>query len=198
MDPQDIKITAEPLDFESCRFAVSQPVYPGRSFYFGSPEKAPGSPLIEELFAIEGVRSVLVQDNIVTVTTMGVEDWRPIAKQIGGAIRNVLTSGRPAISDEIARNLPSEEVIRWKVETLLANEINPAIASHGGMCELIDVKGNEVFLRLGGGCQGCGAAKMTLKLGIERAIREAVPEVGAILDTTDHAAGRNPYYAPAP
>ncbi len=54
-----------------------------------------------------------------------------------------------------------------------------------------------MYLRLGGGCQGCGAADVTLKQGIEKAIRSLAPLVGEILDTTDHAAGRNPYYQQA-
>jgi Fe-S cluster biogenesis protein NfuA len=76
-------------------------------------------------------------------------------------------------------------------------DINPAVAAHGGVVELIDVQRNDVFLRMGGGCQGCGMASMTLRQGVESAIRRTVPEVGAIMDTTDHAAGRNPYYASA-
>jgi Fe/S biogenesis protein NfuA len=78
----------------------------------------------------------------------------------------------------------------------LEREINPALGMHGGWVELIDVRKNSVFLRLGGGCQGCGSANMTLKMGIEKAIREQIPEVGEVFDTTDHAAGRNPYYQP--
>ena len=68
---------------------------------------------------------------------------------------------------------------------------------HGGWVELIDVRKNAIYLRLGGGCQGCGAADVTLRQGIERSIRQMIPEVGEILDTTDHAAGRNPYYQPS-
>ena len=86
---------------------------------------------------------------------------------------------------------------REQIDDLLAREINPAVAMHGGWVELIDVKKNNVYLRLGGGCQGCGAADVTLKQGIEKAIRSLAPSVGEILDTTDHASGRNPYYAPA-
>ncbi len=59
------------------------------------------------------------------------------------------------------------------------------------------MKKNNVYIRLGGGCQGCGAADVTLKQGIEKAIRDLAPAVGEILDTTDHASGRNPYYSPA-
>ena len=65
------------------------------------------------------------------------------------------------------------------------------------MVRLIDVKDNVVYIQMGGGCQGCGQADVTLKYGIETAIRATVDGVGDILDVTDHAAGRNPYYVPS-
>jgi Fe/S biogenesis protein NfuA len=83
------------------------------------------------------------------------------------------------------------------VQHVLNTQINPSVAGHGGVVRLIDVKDNVVFIQMGGGCQGCGMANVTLKQGVEVAIRAAVPEVGDILDTTDHAAGRNPFYAPS-
>ena len=72
--------------------------------------------------------------------------------------------------------------------------INPGVASHGGFVELLDVQDDSIFIRMGGGCQGCGAADMTLKQGVERLIRENIPQVREVLDQTDHASGRNPYY----
>ena len=84
-----------------------------------------------------------------------------------------------------------------KVQDLLDSMINPAVAGHGGFVQLIDVKDNKVYLQLGGGCQGCGAADITLKSGIERLIKEELPEVEEVLDTTDHGAGTNPYYVPS-
>lgn len=84
-----------------------------------------------------------------------------------------------------------------KVQELLDSTINPAVAGHGGFVQLIDVKDNRVYLQLGGGCQGCGAADITLKSGIERLIKEEIPEIEEVLDTTDHASGENPYYAPS-
>jgi len=87
--------------------------------------------------------------------------------------------------------------IREKVKELLDNTVNPAVGMHGGWVQLIDVKDKTVYLQMGGGCQGCGAADVTLKMGIERMIREEIPEVEEVLDTTDHAAGNNPYYAPS-
>ncbi len=85
--------------------------------------------------------------------------------------------------------------LRIKVQDVIDNMINPAVAGHGGFVELVDVQDKRVYLMMGGGCQGCGAADITLKAGIERLIKEEVPEVEEILDTTDHASGSNPYYA---
>lgn len=87
--------------------------------------------------------------------------------------------------------------LRERVQELLDTAINPAVAGHGGYIELIDVQDTTVYIRMAGGCQGCGAADVTLKAGIERMIFEEVPEVTEVLDTTDHASGSNPYYAPA-
>jgi Fe/S biogenesis protein NfuA len=89
------------------------------------------------------------------------------------------------------------EDLKSRVQTLIDNMINPAVAGHGGFVDLIDVKDNKVYLQMGGGCQGCGAADITLKSGIERLIKEELPEVEEVLDTTDHASGANPYYAPS-
>ena len=86
------------------------------------------------------------------------------------------------------------EELKTKVQELIETMINPAVASHGGYVELIDVQDSRVYLQMGGGCQGCGAADVTLKSGIERLIKEEIPEVTEVLDTTDHASGANPYY----
>jgi Fe/S biogenesis protein NfuA len=80
------------------------------------------------------------------------------------------------------------------IQELLDTQINPAVASHGGHIELVDVHDNIVYIRFGGGCQGCGMVSVTLNQGVEQAIREAFPEIREIVDVTDHAAGTNPYY----
>ena len=109
-----------------------------------------------------------------------------------------MASGEPAVDEELWQSLPPEDEIRQRVEKILNEELNPALAMHGGFVRLVDVKDNVVMLELGGGCQGCGMAVVTLKQGVEQAIRAQVPEVGEIIDVTDHAAGRNPYYADGP
>jgi Fe-S cluster biogenesis protein NfuA len=90
-----------------------------------------------------------------------------------------------------------DEEIRQKVQNLIDNTINPAIAMHGGFVELLDVKDKVVYLAMGGGCQGCGMADVTLRHGIEALLRDEVPEIAEVVDGTDHEAGVNPYYTPA-
>jgi len=84
-----------------------------------------------------------------------------------------------------------------RVVAVLEQQVNPSIASHGGRADLVAVEDASVYLRLSGGCQGCGMAKATLSQGIEVILREAIPEIANVVDVTDHADGTNPYYEPA-
>jgi Fe/S biogenesis protein NfuA len=80
-----------------------------------------------------------------------------------------------------------------RVRNVLETQVNPAIAAHGGMISLVDVDQTDVYVEMSGGCQGCALSRMTLKQGVERMLREAVPELTAVHDVTDHASGDNPY-----
>ncbi|HEX7133702.1 MAG TPA: NifU family protein [Iamia sp.] len=88
--------------------------------------------------------------------------------------------------------------IAEKVKTLLDAHVNPALASHGGFAELVKVDDTAVHISMGGGCQGCAVSAMTLRDGIEKAIKEQIPEVTEVIDTTDHGAGENPFYTDDP
>ncbi len=195
MAADEIKITGEPSSAgDRCAFTVDRPILPGESAHFASESGASASPLAAELLAIPGVSAVLLADNLVTVSAAHAVDWPALG--IGHVIRKHVRSGVPIVVPAFFDALPAEGDLKWAINDLLEREINPAVGQHGGWVELIDVKKNNVYLRLGGGCQGCGAADVTLKQGIEKAIRELAPAVGEILDTTDHAAGRNPFYTP--
>src|SRR5881397_677363 len=87
--------------------------------------------------------------------------------------------------------------LKSKIQETLDLQINPAVAGHGGFIELLDYKDGVVYLRMGGGCQGCSMANVTLKQGIERMLQEEMPEIQQVVDTTDHAGGTNPYYQPS-
>lgn len=193
----EIKITGDPVDDRTCRFVVDRPVYPEGTIRFATPEKALGSPLAEKVMDIDGITALTVSGRTVTITKDHPDPWPVIGKRVGTAIREVLRSGVPPISEGAKVVSEVDRQIRDKVQVILERDINPAVASHGGFVELIDVDDATVYVRLGGGCQGCGMANVTLKQGIEAAIRQQVPEVAAILDTTDHASGMNPYYSPS-
>ena len=92
------------------------------------------------------------------------------------------------------RKLP-EGPLAERVLTILESQVNPSIASHGGRIELVDVKGTEIYMEMTGGCQGCAMSRMTLRQGVERTLRQAIPELTEIHDVTDHAAGENPFFA---
>jgi len=80
------------------------------------------------------------------------------------------------------------------IQAVLETRINPSVASHGGSISLIDVTDDRVYIRMDGGCQGCGMASVTLKQGVEVEIKKVVPAIREVLDVTDHAGGTNPYY----
>ena len=195
---RSVRISATPSTMhpEQCTFIASEPLYPGHSAYFGDRDQARGSALIERLFAIDGVADVLVSHDTARITLAGDTNWEDKIPKVGAAIRDAVAAGAP-ISEAVTESMLAPEESRRRVQQVLDTIINPAVASHGGVVKLLDVSNNTVFLEFGGGCQGCGMVSVTLKYGVERTIRDEVPEVGAIMDTTDHAAGRNPYYAPS-
>ncbi|MGE3271954.1 MAG: NifU family protein, partial [Chloroflexota bacterium] len=90
-----------------------------------------------------------------------------------------------------------DDPLAAEIQAVIDAQINPGVASHGGYVELLDVKENRVFVKMGGGCQGCGMAAVTLKQGVEVMLREKFPQIADVVDTTDHANGENPYYQPA-
>jgi Fe/S biogenesis protein NfuA len=101
----------------------------------------------------------------------------------------------PAMVDRPQADLSGD--VPQRVLQVLEEQINPAIAAHGGFAELVAVEDSIAYLRLSGGCQGCGMAAVTLSQGIEVAILDTVPEITEVIDVTDHASGANPFYEAA-
>jgi len=123
-------------------------------------------------------------------------------EQLSGATLDIPAGGGPGLvlrnpnrPDPLSgKHLELTGSIAEQVEQLLKEQINPALASHGGFAELKGVEGDKVYVTMGGGCQGCAVSAMTLRDGIARSITEAIPEVTEVIDTTDHDAGENPFY----
>jgi Fe/S biogenesis protein NfuA len=119
-------------------------------------------------------------------------DWSDEGE--GGLV--ILNPNSPP-KDAVAPPAPVGDLSSQEAQRILAvleSEVNPAIAAHGGRADLVAFEEGVAYLRLSGGCQGCGMAKATLQQGIEVSLREAVPEIIAVRDVTDHAGGTNPYF----
>ena len=123
-------------------------------------------------------------------------------EQLTGATLDIPAGGGPGLvlrnpnrPDPLSgKHLELTGSVAEQVEQLLTEQINPALAAHGGFAELKGVDGEKVYVTMGGGCQGCAVSAMTLRDGIARSITEAIPEVTEVIDTTDHTAGENPFY----
>lgn len=87
--------------------------------------------------------------------------------------------------------------VEEKLQALLDHEINPSLAMHGGFAGLDRVEGDVAYITMGGGCQGCGLAKLTLADGIKATIEDRIPEIREVIDVTDHASGENPFFEAA-
>jgi Fe/S biogenesis protein NfuA len=90
-----------------------------------------------------------------------------------------------------------DDPLSQTVQEVLDQQINPSIASHGGFVSLLEVKDGTAYVAFGGGCVGCGMVSVTLKQGVETTLTDSVPEITAVVDSTDHASGTNPYYQPS-
>ena len=197
-----IAITAEPVDERRCKFVVGETVYDAGVRRFASAAEAAGSPLAEAIFAIPGagVREIIVSGNNVTVVKESPTPWQAIGRPIGAAIRAALSSGAPAVAAaprSTGQARMNDDELYERVHDLFESMVNPMVARHGGQVELIDVQDAVVMLRMGGGCQGCGMASVTLRQGIEGMLNQHIPEVQGIVDITDHASGANPYFESA-
>lgn len=117
---------------------------------------------------------------------------------IANILRHYVPEVVAVVDHRDAKPKPGLETPNGKaVAEILETQINPAVAAHGGHIALVDVEGDTVYIRLEGGCQGCGMADVTLKQGVEVEIKRAVPSIAHVLDVTDHQDGDNPYYQPS-
>ena len=141
------------------------------------------------------------------VSFRGFENGVVMLEMEGGAfslldgIANMLRHYVPEVRDVVdyrdAMPKPGLETPEGEaILRILDEQVNPAVASHGGHISLVDVQDSTAYIRLEGGCQGCGMADVTLKQGVETAIMREVPAITSVLDVTDHAGGDNPYFQP--
>ena len=196
---QPIGIRAETslADPDTCKFTVSRSLHPGGPFFFGNKERAAGSPLGERLFALPGVAHVLIADSVVTIGKEPSASWSGLKAAVGTAIRTQLLTGVPAILEmavHASTQGRTDAELGRVVQQLLDKEVNRSIASHGGKISIVDVRQKKLFISMSGGCQGCASSQVTLRQGFEVMVKRVAPEIVEIVDATDHAAGKKPFY----
>jgi len=192
------------------KLQVSRMILPmGEKRAYPDPESSGESPLAQALFEIDGVKGVELDAVSVKVFMAEDGDWDAISERVPEVIKGHLDMGLSAVEGldpagskkydfgfrQVEQARPREEQLKI-VQDLLDNEINPAVSAHGGFFSLVDIEDNTVYVTLGGGCQGCGMVDVTLRQGVEQRMKEVLPEMVALVDTTDHASGDNPYYTP--
>lgn len=158
--------------------------------------------------ATDGDAVIHNDDLTVVIPAASVENLQGAALDMTRDLLNpgmrITNPNRPPVqagpgSPHIAAPQPGDltGTVEERVRQVLDQFINPSIAAHGGTAELVAVDEETAYVRLGGGCVGCGMAAVTLSQGITVAIKDAVPEIVNVIDTTDHASGTNPYYEAA-
>lgn len=174
---------------DAIKVTVSTPISGSTPLYFDNAEaaKKQGHTAASQLVDIEGVQAVLVAFDTITVLKQNDEvKWDPIIEQVEQVIAQSAAQSKGSMSEE-------EQSLFDQVQAVIDDQINPMIAAHGGSVKVSDVQGDIVFVTMMGGCQGCAGARATLQHGVEAAVMEAIPQVAAIVDATDHSAGENPY-----
>jgi Fe/S biogenesis protein NfuA len=135
--------------------------------------------------------SVFVKEDDVPVLEGATVDYVERVNESGFEVRPA-DGAVPTPGARETRGEPTGAIAE-RVREVLDAQVNPTIAAHGGLISLIDVEATEIYVEMSGGCQGCALSRMTLRQGVERMLREAVPELTAVHDITDHASGENPY-----
>ena len=196
-----LRIRAETsvADPHSMRFVLDRDVQDGALATFPNAITAQGAPLAEALFAIAGVKMVDVSGAVVAVLKTVDSNWNTLKRLIADAIRSSLAQSTAPLGSlaKAVEQIRTDAEIRLAVQEVLDRQANPAIARHGGNVSVIDVRDGVASILMSGGCQGCASSAATLRGGVEKMIRAAVPEVRDIIDATDHSAGKTPYYGAA-
>ena len=195
-EAQQIHITAEPQSIPTnCLFKVDRTLLDGMIYVSDQEWAKEWAPLVAYIFEhVEGVRGVKIHGSEVLVTMAHTpEDWRVPARASGSAIRGFLEQDIECVKSGASDALQGDDLLRHQAQKVVDDTLNPGLASHGGFVEIMASDGKNLYISMGGGCQGCGSAAMTMKQGVEVAIRNEVPGIEGIFDSTDHAAGTNPF-----
>ena len=194
---QEIKIRGEPTaDPQKCRFVLDGEVLSRASLTFTSESDTENAPLAKKLLDLPYIAQVNIAGQVVTLTGDNIDSWPSVGKEIGGVIREQIKSGEAPVTEKAMD--AGNNALFDQVNTLIRDDVNPSIASHGGVITLHNVSDGKAYVTMGGGCQGCSMSSVTLKQGVESYIVAKVDGVNEVVDITNHSEGDNPYYSGEP
>ena len=192
-----LKVIAKPVDGNRCTLLLSRAVRLSGVRHYTSGDDTRDAPVAGALLGVPGVTDVEVAGDKLTVTKGAAgAPWSDLVAQLRYAVRAAMEQPDP-LAAAAPGGLPDDDTVYRVAEHVCRTEINPWVAQHRGTVELVDVQDGIVVLRMSGGCQGCGMARVTLSQGIETALRRSIPGLRGVRDVTDHGAGSQPYFRPA-
>lgn len=171
-----------------------------REVSYANAESALISPIARKLFGFPWVENVTVGSDFVAVTKQDWVEWEVLEEPLRDLIQEHFLNYKnlPIEENPMPQQINTNELGQSSAEFLILQKtietkINPMLANHGGYATLKDFKNETAYIEMGGGCQGCGASYVTLKDGIEKALKEVMPNLREVVDVTNHAGGINPY-----
>ncbi len=175
-----INITVEPTpNPNSLKFSWGAVIVDNGPFDFSSAESASDSPLAQALFCQQGVVGVFIGADFVTVTKHPNVAWELLQVMVSGALKSHLESGGAIIHEDAQPALVTGNIedVEVRIRKILDEQIRPAVAMDGGDIQYVGFNAGVVLLQMKGACHGCPSSALTLKMGIETRLKEAIPEV---------------------
>jgi Fe-S cluster biogenesis protein NfuA len=181
-ETEKVYITANPTpNPESMKFIVDRQLVEGDPVFYQTYEEASGSPLAEKLFELDGTKELFAFQNFVTVTKHEGPVWQTFAREIGQAIREHVQSGATEHFKAAASAADGSDDEKVVIIKNVLDEIRPMVARDGGNIVFAGYKEGVVQVFMQGSCSGCPSSTLTLKSGIERRLREELPELQEVV-----------------
>ncbi|EDQ90513.1 uncharacterized protein MONBRDRAFT_24367 [Monosiga brevicollis MX1] len=184
----------------SLMFYPGVDILPGSTLELTSAAAAHQSPLARALFRVDGVKSVFLASDFVTINKDEAAEWSTLKPNIYATMMDFFASNQPVVLDsyeaptDTAVSEDDDEIVAM-IKELLDSRIRPAVQEDGGDILFQGFVDGIVQLRLSGACTGCPSSIFTLKNGVENMLMHYIPEVEGVeqvfdeeLDNVNHDA----------
>lgn len=165
---------------DALMFRVSETLVPAGTYEYASPDKAGDAPLAQQLLGLSGIELILIAPKFVTVRKQGDADWSTLQPEVTAALETFLDSGEMAVFEASSTTGKELTDVERRIVELIDEEIRPAVAQDGGDITFESFENGLVIVRMSGACGSCPSSTLTLKAGVERLLKEEIPEVLAV------------------